>query len=145
MADRFVNPAEGRKGEADVVVELGTACIQRDSSADQIDGGLVPAVLVGDSAEKMQALGVIGIAREHLPIEAFGMRQPAGLMMLDREREERPNVPEFAGATAPDPGMAVLACLAATRRALRFMQIYPEPNGDTRLRPNPGSLFISSI
>ena len=43
--------------------------------------------LVGNHAEKMQRIGMIRLDRENLPIDLLGRLQPAGLMVLDRNRQ----------------------------------------------------------
>ena len=43
--------------------------------------------LVSNHAEKMERIGMIRLDRENLPIDLLGGLQPAGLMVLDRNRQ----------------------------------------------------------
>ena len=60
---------------------------QPDRPSNVLDGNLVLAHLVSDHAEKMNRIGVIRLGRENLPIDLLGGLQPAGLMVLDRNRQ----------------------------------------------------------
>jgi hypothetical protein len=40
-----------------------------------------------DDAEHVQRVRVLGLAREYRPIRVLGLGQPAGSMLLERERE----------------------------------------------------------
>jgi hypothetical protein len=53
----------------------------RDRPLDQIDGDVMLPDLRGKHAEEMQRIGVIGLQRQRLAIERFGLRKPAGLVM----------------------------------------------------------------
>ena len=56
-------------------------------AADQFEGGIVAAALMGEDTQAVEAVGVIGIEREAVAVEALGFRQAARPMMPDREIE----------------------------------------------------------
>ena len=45
------------------------------------------AHLVSNHAEKMERIGMIRLDRENLPVDLLGSLEPAGLMVLDRNRQ----------------------------------------------------------
>ena len=55
----------------------------RNGPVDQIDGDVMAPDLGRNHAEEMQRIGVIGLQRERLAIERFGLREPACLMMRE--------------------------------------------------------------
>ena len=59
-------------------MEICATIVQRDCLANQVDRQVAAAALVGDDAQKMQAVGVARINREDLPINTLRLRQPAG-------------------------------------------------------------------
>jgi hypothetical protein len=61
-------------------VEIRNAIIAGDGLADQVDRGLVVPGLMSDDPKKMQAVGVVRISREDLPVNALGLLEPTGLM-----------------------------------------------------------------
>jgi hypothetical protein len=71
--------------------------------------------LRGKHAEEMQRIGMIGLQRQRLAIERFGLRKPAGLVM-GKARCKRP---AMRGSDAGAPPRLAAASLA--RRSLRFM------------------------
>ena len=46
---------------------------------------------MGDHAEKVERIGMIRLELEYLPIDLLGGMQPAGLMILDRDRKSLGN------------------------------------------------------
>ena len=68
-------------------MEGGPAPFKPDRPRDVLDGDLVLARLVSDHAEKMPRIGMIRLDRENLPVDLLGGMQPAGLMVLDRDRQ----------------------------------------------------------
>jgi hypothetical protein len=61
-------------------VEICGTIVARDRPADEVDGNRMVTAPVGDHAEKMQAIGVVGIDREDLAVESLRLVELAGLM-----------------------------------------------------------------
>ena len=72
---------------AQVAMEGSLIPFQPDRPSNVLDGNLVLARLVSNHAEKMPRIGMIRLDRENLPVNLLGGLQPAGLMMLDRNRQ----------------------------------------------------------
>jgi hypothetical protein len=68
-------------------MEGGVGRIQRDCPSDVLDGNRMPAHLVGHESEQVPGVGMIRLGRENLPVNLLGSLQPAGLMVLDRNRQ----------------------------------------------------------
>ena len=68
-------------------MEDGHVAFQPDRPSDVFDGNLVLARLAGDHAEKMNRIGLIRFDLEDPPIDLLGGLQPAGLMVLERNRQ----------------------------------------------------------
>ena len=85
--DRFGNPAQGTIRFPQVVMEGSRIPFQPDRPSNVFDGNLVLAHLVSNHAEKMERIGLIRLDCENLPIDLLGSLQPAGLMVLDRNRQ----------------------------------------------------------
>lgn len=88
VLDRLVVTADRLIGHGDVGVKIRQLRIECDRPADQLDRGRVPAGLVGDDAEEMQAVGVVRIDIEHLPVEPLRLGELPGLMPAERKRRE---------------------------------------------------------
>ena len=84
---RFGNPVQGAICFPQVVVEGSRMPLQGDRASNVIDGGLVLARLGSEHAEKMERVGMIRRDGENLPIDLLGSLQPAGLVVLDRDRK----------------------------------------------------------
>src|SRR5207244_1569706 len=54
-----------------------------DRLVDQIDGRVALAKLEGENAKQMKGIGIARLGGEDLPIQSFGLRQPAGLVVAD--------------------------------------------------------------
>src|SRR6516162_4019544 len=80
MRHRFVQAAERSERIADIAVEIRGTIVARDRLADEVDGNFIAAGLVRDHAEKMHAIGVVGIEREYLAIKPLRLVEAAGLM-----------------------------------------------------------------
>ncbi len=68
-------------------MEGSRIAVQADRPFDVLDGNLVLAHLVSNHAEKMEGVGLIRLDGENLPVDLLGSLQPAGLMVLDRNRQ----------------------------------------------------------
>ena len=53
-----------------------------DGLADQVDGDFRLPDFVGHDAEKVEGVGLAGMAAQHLTVDRLRLGQPAGLMML---------------------------------------------------------------
>ena len=80
MRFRLTETAEHLKGSADVAVVIGYAIIACDRPADEIDRYLVVTALMCDDAEEVQAIRMIGINCEDLPVNPLRLVKTAGLM-----------------------------------------------------------------
>ena len=65
---------------ANITVEIRDATISGDRPADQIDRRLAVTGLVRDHTEKMQAVGVVGLDLEDLPVKSLGLVERARLV-----------------------------------------------------------------
>jgi hypothetical protein len=65
----------------------GECGIETQGFADDVDGLLVLTDLVGDDAEEVQRLDVARIELQDLAIDGLGLRQIAGLMVLQGDLE----------------------------------------------------------
>jgi hypothetical protein len=65
--------------------------VKRNGPADQIDGDVMAADLGGDHAEEMQGIGMIGLQRQRLAIERFGLCKPAPPVMCKAGGENTGN------------------------------------------------------
>src|SRR5262245_35446438 len=73
-------------------MESGNPIVQGDRLANQVYCLLAVAELVGDDAEKMEAIGVILIDREDFPVVALSFTKLAGLMMPQRRGQQLGNL-----------------------------------------------------
>ena len=87
MRGGFVEPAERPVGEADIVVEVRHPLVQRQRLADQLDRGVAAADLVGEHAEQVQRVDMLGVGRQHLAVMLLGLLHPPGLMRAQRGRK----------------------------------------------------------
>jgi hypothetical protein len=85
--NRFGNPAQGKIRSAQIAVELGLIPLQTDRPSDILDGNLVLANLVGNHTEKMPRIGMLRLGLQDPPIDLLGGLQPAGLVVLNRDRQ----------------------------------------------------------
>jgi hypothetical protein len=79
------------EGQSDVVVKSRNPIVQGDRLANQIYCGGPASDLVGDDAEKMEAIAVILIDREDRLVVALGFGKPAGLVMSQRRGKQLGN------------------------------------------------------
>src|SRR5262249_55545032 len=70
--------AECPIGFADVVVEIGVAAIQGDRLADQLDREVAAPGLMGNEAEKVQAVDVPWVDLEDAAVDGSSFFQPTG-------------------------------------------------------------------
>jgi hypothetical protein len=107
--DRFGNPAQGTIGAPQVDMEGSRTAVQADRPANVLDGNLVLARLGSDHAEKMNRIGLTRFNLQNPPVDLLGGLQPAGLMVLDRDRQcfgnrchnvNKDNMPAGQGASA---------------------------------------------
>ena len=83
MRDGRRHVAGGLVGGRQVAVELGLVRLDRQGLADEVDGRFRLADLVGDDAEQVQGIGLVGVQTQHLPVHLLGLLQVAGLMELE--------------------------------------------------------------
>jgi hypothetical protein len=65
----------------------GIVRIEVDGPLDELCSAIVITGLMGDGAEQVQRIHVVGLHREDLAVEPFGVRQSPSLVMLESERE----------------------------------------------------------
>ncbi len=58
-------------------MKLRIALLQDDRPGDQFERGIVLAALVGEDAETVKRVRMIGVERKTVAIEAFGLREPS--------------------------------------------------------------------
>jgi hypothetical protein len=63
-------------------MSFGGVGIDGDGAANQSGGAIMAAYLVGDQAQQMQDIGLLGLLDKNLAVELFGLAQAAGLVML---------------------------------------------------------------
>ena len=81
---RLFEPALFRQQAAEISIGFGKAWIDANRPPNQIDRRVRVSLLPGQHAGQMEGIGIIGPALEDFPIEFCGLRQPAGLVVLDR-------------------------------------------------------------
>jgi hypothetical protein len=59
--------------------------IEDDRRSNQLHREVVPAGLLSDDAKQVKRVRVVGLRCEDLTVERFGIRQPPGLMVLNRD------------------------------------------------------------
>lgn len=74
---------------------------QPDRPADQIDAYLITATLTGDHSEQMQAVCMMGIYCQNLPIDPLGLGQAPGLMVPKRIPQHDLNDPRRSLPRSP--------------------------------------------
>ena len=65
----------------------GRTAVEPDRPADILDGHLVAAQLVGDQAQKVQRIGLIGLPGQNLPVHLLRLGQATGLVKLHGKRQ----------------------------------------------------------
>jgi hypothetical protein len=69
-------------------MELSPAGVLANGAGDQVDRGSVPPALVLGHSQKMQRVGVVGLGRQDLAIDPFGLCEPACPVMIERARQQ---------------------------------------------------------
>ena len=77
----LVQPSFSRERDAQTGMVRRRSGVDRDRLGDQVSGHVMASRLVGDDPEQVQAVGMAGVDRENLPIQAFRVAQPPCLMM----------------------------------------------------------------
>ena len=67
-------------------MRLGIVGLDGQDPSNQVDRDILAAHLAGKHPEEMEAIGVVGISGTDLPVKAFGLGEPAGLVMRERRR-----------------------------------------------------------
>ena len=86
---RLVQPALLLQEIAEIEVRLGIIGAHRQRPADQRFGGVIGSGLGGQHPQQVQTVRMIGVHSQNLPVKPFGLGQPAGLVMSERQREGR--------------------------------------------------------
>ena len=86
-ADGVVQPAEAFEGQAQIETEYGIGWIQLDGLPDQGRGMVNAALAEDEHPQQVQGIGMPGIGLEDLTIKLFGLKDIAGLMMVDCQAE----------------------------------------------------------
>lgn len=79
-AECFVEAIEGAVGFAEVV-EGARRGLELECFGEKLDGELVLIALVGECAEEMVGIGVVGVELEGLLVEGFGFGEVAGAVV----------------------------------------------------------------
>ncbi len=66
-------------------MEVGDAGRELDGAADHLPGRLVDAALVGDEAQVMDGIDVVGVLLQDLAIDRLGLLESAGAVVLRGE------------------------------------------------------------
>jgi hypothetical protein len=72
---RVLLPADPAQGHAEEILGPRLAAVARQRTLGQLDAFVEPALLAGDHRQVVERRGVIGLALQHLPIAARGIRQ----------------------------------------------------------------------
>ncbi len=107
MARRLLQAADRLQGVCHVVAAVGNAIVDRDRTCELLDRGVRLTPLQGHDAEMMQAAEMAVVGREHLPVEALGLRQLSSLVMLHGEREQLRSIARRS-ASSRRPGRGTL-------------------------------------
>jgi len=65
----------------------GLVWMESERFLNQVHGELVAANLSGENAEVMEGFGVAGLGGEDLAVQGLGIREPPGLVVLERKGE----------------------------------------------------------
>ena len=85
--DRFIEPAQGPICSPEIRVGRIIGRVKDDGLFNQIHRPLMLSTLARNDAEILQRRGMLWLHREDLPVKALGVRQPSGLVVLERESE----------------------------------------------------------
>ena len=77
--DSLVPATKRKKRQSQVAMEVGCLVVQCDGLADQVERLIIAAEMMGDDAEKVQAVDVRWIDRENLPVKEARRRQAGRL------------------------------------------------------------------
>ena len=82
----FGKPSARAEHDAEVIVRLGHVGPERHRTGEDV-GRVGPAELMGHDPEPVERGDMSGVRRADLPVEPLGLRQPSGLMVRHRLRE----------------------------------------------------------
>jgi len=83
----FIKPAHRAVDLAQIAMRGRIVRIQRDGLPNPLFREIVPAGLFGDDPKVVPCFMVVGFDTENLPVKCFGIREPPGLMVLQRQRQ----------------------------------------------------------
>ena len=92
MRDGGTGAAQGLQREAEVVVPVGHAIVERDRFADHVGRYVGAADLNADQAGIVEAADVLWLDRENVTIEIVSISELTCLVMLHSLREQPVNV-----------------------------------------------------
>jgi hypothetical protein len=79
----FVPLFQGAAGVTQVQVVGGDVGLGGEGALQPLFGEGVVALMVGEQAQEVQGIGMLGMRFEHLPVEGLGLSQLAPLVVLD--------------------------------------------------------------
>ena len=92
MRNSFISATEGSEHQPHIAMEVRNAAVQGDCLADQIKCLLVAAGMIGDDAEKVQAIDMAGLERQNLAVQWLGLGGAAGPVQGRRLGEDLINI-----------------------------------------------------
>ena len=115
--DGLVEQALVAQCEAEITEIGGVVRVAPYRSADQIDGEVMAAHLLGDGAQEVQGVGMVGLARQHLLVTGLGFRQSSRLVVRNARREEIGDACSRGGRRGRGwPGVRLLAAASGGSR-----------------------------
>ena len=78
-----VELVEGAAGFAEVVVIAGEGGVGSDSEGDEFDGFVMVVVLLGDDAEQVEGVGVVGFELENFVVDGLSLVEAAGGVVVE--------------------------------------------------------------
>ena len=87
MCGGFVQPSERPIGEADIVMKVRHALVQRQRLADQVDRHVAAPGLMREHPEQMQRVDVLRVGRDRPAVLLLGLLDAPGLVRAQRGRK----------------------------------------------------------
>lgn len=124
--DRFVEPPLRGEDDAQVAVIFGGLRTDGGGASNQVHRGVVVTGAVGEHAEQVQSLRVVGFRRQYVPQQRFGLAILAAREMLERQLHlllcrrrclHAPILRHWPGASGHDRAPAMLSGHRLARNA----------------------------
>jgi len=85
--DGFLHATTHAIGFPEVRMSGGMVRREHDGLAHPLDGEIMASQLVGNDAEMVQCIGVVGLHGKDLPVKGLSLRQPPRMVVLEGQGE----------------------------------------------------------